>query len=117
MKVLVCGGRDFNDQGFIFAELDELHSMTPFDCVVQGGALGADKIGGDWAQERQIPCVEVKADWKKYGKMAGRIRNADMLRIYKPNLVVAFPGGRGTWDMMDRAGMAGVRIFTPVYFS
>ena len=46
---------------------------------------------------------EFKADWDKFGRAAGPIRNAQMLREGKPDLVVAFPGGRGTANMVAQA--------------
>jgi UDP-N-acetylmuramoylalanine-D-glutamate ligase len=51
------------------------------------------------------------ADWKLHGKSAGHIRNQQMLDESKPDIVIAFPGGRGTANMIKRAKKAGVEVF------
>ena len=50
----------------------------------------------------------IRLDWKKYGKKAGPLRNQQMLEEGKPDLVVAFPGGNGTADMVRRAKKANI---------
>lgn len=53
---------------------------------------------------------QVPADWKTHGKRAGSIRNQKMIDDYHPQLVVAFPGGAGTADMVRRARAAGIEV-------
>lgn len=96
MKVLVCGGREFSDADFIYAELDRLNARYLFNTVIEGDARGVDQIAGGWARTRGIDLVEFPADWTNEGRHAALIRNERMLREGKPDLVVAFPGGRGT---------------------
>ena len=96
MKVLICGGRDFVDEAFIFAELDQLHRQYEFGIVIEGDARGVDRIAGKWATARGIKLDEFPADWANEGRHAALIRNERMLREGKPDLVVAFPGGSGT---------------------
>ena len=57
-----------------------------------------------------VPCRVYPADWKANAKAAGPIRNAEMLADFKPDTVIAFPGGRGTADMVRKAKAAGVRV-------
>ena len=64
----------------------------------------------DWAKVRGIECVVFHADRAKYGRAAGPIRNQQMLDEGRPTLVVAFPDGRGTADMVRRARSAGVEV-------
>lgn len=110
MKVLVCGGRDFTNEAFICGRLDRLHAETPITALMQGGARGADTIAGQWARSKAgIQRFVCRADWETHGKRAGPIRNARMLE-WKPDLVVAFPGGRGTADMVRQAQAAGVPV-------
>lgn len=110
MKVLVCGGRDFSNIAFVWRKLDDLHQSTPITALMQGGARGADTIARDWAVTKPgIQRYVCRADWEKFGKRAGILRNARMLE-WKPDLVVAFPGGRGTADMVQRSKNAGVRV-------
>lgn len=109
-KVLVCGGRQYADTFKVFEVLDGLmneYEDTIF--VIQGGATGADQRAKEWAEVRGMPCAEVKALWKFYDKSAGPRRNEWMLAL-APDLVLAFPGGRGTADMVRRAELAGVPV-------
>lgn len=109
MRVLVCGGRDFCNYAFIWGRLDKLHAETPFTAMIQGGATGADTIANEWAATKPIERYTCKADWEKHGRAAGPMRNARMLE-WKPDLVVAFPGGRGTANMVRQAREAGVKV-------
>jgi len=110
MRVLVCGGRDFSDREKLHLELDTLHRLTPISCVIHGAARGADSLAAEWAAERHISIEEFAADWAKQGRAAGPIRNATMLSIGRPELVVAFPGGKGTANMVQQARKAGLRV-------
>lgn len=104
--VLVTGGRDYTNIAFVWYTLDQIHKKTPITLLVQGGATGADSLAEGWAIERVVPWKEypvTKSDWKKLGKKAGPLRNRRMLEIEKPDLVVAFPGGRGTADCKKQA--------------
>ena len=112
-RVLVCGGRDYNgDQPWnhVMAVLGDLHDETPIAAIIQGGASGADCLARCWADMYGVKCVTVPADWETHGKAAGPIRNRRMLMDFKPDLVVAFPGGRGTADMVRQAREAGVPV-------
>lgn len=110
MRVLVCGGRDWRDRAFVYRVLDSLHADRCFTRVITGGALGADLFGKHWAEDRRIDTDTFQADWRAYGPAAGPMRNQRMLDIGNPELVVAFPGGRGTADMVRRAEAAGVPV-------
>ena len=110
MRVLVCGGRNFRSPAQVAAELDRLHAEHKFTHLIQGGATGADQFAKEWAMRHpEIERYVCKADWEKHGKAAGPIRNARMLE-WKPDLVVAFAGGRGTADMVSRARAAGIPV-------
>jgi hypothetical protein len=110
-RVLVCGGRDFCDAARIWSVLDHyLREADNFSCVIHGAARGADSIAGEWAVARSLPVEAFPADWTGLGRGAGPIRNAQMLREGKPTLVIAFPGGTGTRDMVARSKRAGVPV-------
>lgn len=117
MRVLVCGGRDFNDVEFIHRTLDALSRLREFDVMIHGAAPGADSLAGAWAKHHNMPVEVYPADWQKYGKRAGPIRNAQMLREGKPDVVIAFPGGRGTAHMTMLAREAGVKVMDVSAFS
>lgn len=106
MRVLVCGGRDYLDKAVVY---DTLINIQPTE-ICQGGANGADFLAKQWAENWNIPCKEFRANWKKYGKAAGPIRNKQMLEEFDPDLVLAFPGGSGTQNMISLAKAAGKRV-------
>lgn len=108
--VLVCGGRDYLYRRRVCAALDALHARSPVSVLVQGGAPGADSLARWWALHAGVCCITVQADWATHGPAAGPIRNQRMLDECRPALVVAFPGGRGTADMVRRARAAGVPV-------
>lgn len=103
MKVLVCGGRDFSDAAWLSVVLIEANKMRKINTIVHGAARGADSIAGAWAQLNSITEEQYPADWKRDGKAAGPIRNIKMLAESKPDLVIAFPGGKGTAHMVKIA--------------
>lgn len=109
-RVLVCGGRDYADQSMLFGVLDMLSEERVINCVIQGGASGADKLARMWAISRNHHFDTFDADWRSLGKAAGPIRNQRMIDEGKPTLVLAFAGGRGTADMIGRARSAGIPV-------
>jgi hypothetical protein len=110
MRVLVCGGRDFDDREFLREVLDELAREHVIDVVIHGDAVGADRMAGEWARLSGIRELAFPANWEKYRRAAGPIRNRQMLVEYAPDLIVAFPGGRGTANMIRQARAAGVPV-------
>lgn len=111
MRVLVCGGRYYNDSARVAKELSSERWTAPITTVIQGGATGADQLAREWAEAQGIPVLEMRADWKKHGRKAGPMRNQSMIDLSAPDLVVAFPGGRGTADMVRRAKKAKIPVW------
>ena len=109
LRIIVCGGRDFDDFIAVRRALNDLHAETPIFAVIHGNARGADRAAGTWARDRGLRCWPVPAEWARDGKRAGPMRNQRMLGM-GVDLVVAFPGGRGTEDMVRRAEKAGVPV-------
>lgn len=111
-RFIVCGSRDYDDRAALYRALDHLVSLCgPFE-VIHGDARGADRLAGKWAEDRDLKVTAVPADWKAHGKAAGPIRNREMLK-YRPDAVIAFPGGSGTADMMKAADKEGVLVLEP----
>jgi len=106
-RILACGGRDSWDRKRVFEVLDKLNVAE----VIHGGARGADMLSDTWARAKGIPVKVYHPNWKEYGLAAGPIRNNEMLQE-KPDLVVAFPGQRGTKDMTQKALAAGIPVMT-----
>lgn len=128
MRVIVCGGRDFCDQEWLFDALDRIHARRPITFLRQGGQvkrhpddahlpaqkqrrIGADYFAKRWAMSRMVNHDEVKAEWDRFGAAAGPIRNGMMLRENDIDAIIDFPGGDGTADMVKKAAAAGLKRF------
>ena len=107
MRVLVCGGRSYYDVRRVYDVLDGLAGV---DCIIDGSAAGADTIAASWAVELGRENLRFPADWKRFGNRAGPIRNKRMITEGKPDLVIAFPGGKGTANMIKQAKEHGIEV-------
>lgn len=133
-RVLVCGGRRYDDAESVFLVLNYLHKQMPITHLVSGMAPGADMLGVNWARRHDVPVlpfpahwsdlsqpdalIKTRADGSQYDARAGIRRNRQMMEEARPDLVVAFPGGSGTEDMVKRARDAKcqiVRISGPLH--
>lgn len=102
----MTGGRQFRDRSYLFGALSVVHKAKGIDCIIHGDAVGADEMAGEWAVAHGIAVIVepiTARDWDIYGGRAGNVRNQRMLDLGKPDLVVAFPGRSGTFDMVSRA--------------
>lgn len=108
MKVLVCGNRNWTNKDQMRIVLKTIHGL---ELIIEGGAKGADRLAGEIALELGVPVRELPANWGKYGRAAGPVRNKQMLNE-KPDLVLAFHDNiaesRGTRSMLELARDAGV---------
>jgi hypothetical protein len=101
--VLVFGGRDYDDKEAFDSFMDRLAAQykaagDDITHVIHGAYRGADTLADEWAVAHGIQPVACKALWVTYANAAGPRRNRLMLML-KPDVAVAFPGGRGTEDM------------------
>lgn len=115
-KVLVCGGRNYDNRERLFKVLDKAFKAASIAgrsfTLIHGGARGADKLSHVWAQTRQINDVRVyEADWETHKRVAGPIRNIKMLTEGQPHVIIAFKGGNGTAHMMKIGREAGVPVY------
>jgi hypothetical protein len=114
MKILMCGDRNWNDEikmRQVFKSLKILYN--DFE-IVQGGASGADTMAKNIATELGIPFKEYLAEWSKYGRAAGPLRNERMLEDNPDiELVVAFhkniSQSKGTKNMLEKAINKGIK--------
>jgi hypothetical protein len=112
MRVLVCGGRSFQNKALLFKVLDDFHAAQPITDLIHGGADGADNLASLWAMGKPLQLRVFPAYWKLDGpKAAGPLRNQRMLDVGKPDMVIAFPGGTGTADMIRRTRAAKIPLF------
>jgi hypothetical protein len=124
MRVLVFGGRDYNDRRTLYRVLDDVHARCKISCIIEGEMSGADRLAREWAESRGVAVDPYPADWdnidrpgavvkrnsrgKLYDAAAGPFRNERMLREGRPNAAIGFPGGKGTLDMARRCWEFGI---------
>lgn len=122
MRAIVCGGRDLTNREHVFRVLDAFRETMGLAHVIEGGQRRKDRATGNfdggadywamkWAQRRGLTWDTVAADWKALGNAAGPVRNGHMLSHYRPDCVIAFAGGKGTQNMIDRAERARVPVY------
>lgn len=111
-RVLICGDRNWKDQERIGKCLEELDPVSV--TIIHGGCRGADLLAGIEARSRGFTIQEFPANWQKYGRAAGPIRNQQMLDEGKPDKVLVFHDtiekSKGSADMMARALKAGIEV-------
>lgn len=112
-RILVCGSRDYTNRERVRAVLDEYirgwpHKHDAFE-VIHGAARGADTLAGEEALDLGFWVRAVPAQWRRYDKRAGIIRNRTMLDL-EPDLVIAFGDGRGTSDTVAEAERRGIPV-------
>lgn len=112
--VLVCGGRDFDDDDALFGVLDRVHTKKGIRLVIHGAAKGADSAAERWARATETAYLGVPARWGLDEKSAGPKRNRRMVKLLRPDVVLAFPGGRGTADMVLVAQTLSIPTWEPM---
>lgn len=108
MRLCICGGRDYTNRIRVYDTLDYAYRRKPFT-LISGGATGADMLGIQWAKERGTHCEVYPAKWKTHGRAAGPIRNLEMIAS-GIDVLVAFPGGRGTEHMVSSCLKKGIKV-------
>lgn len=103
MKLAIIGSRGFTDYTKMSALMKQFLGAAKIEEVISGGATGADSLGARWAQDQGIQLTVFRPDWEKFGKSAGFIRNADIIK--SSDAVVCFWDGqsRGTRHSMKLA--------------
>jgi predicted Rossmann-fold nucleotide-binding protein len=109
-RVLVCGGRDYQDWRRVADTLRRLYDSSPIGLLIHGCDPGAATLAVRWALLAGVPTSGFDADFRSQGPAAERLRNQRMIVESKPDLVVAFPGGEGTADLVSRAKAVGVPV-------
>lgn len=111
MRLLICGDRNWSD-GNVIREVIE--KFKP-ELIIEGEARGADTLARLSANTLGIETLKFPADWEKYGRAAGPIRNSQMLKEGNPDVVVGFhykvDESKGTRDMLTRAKKSGKPTF------
>lgn len=114
MKIIIAGSRSFSDYQLLSEKMDKLTAGLNVT-VISGHARGADQLGEQWAKKKGIPLEIYPAEWEKYGRSAGPIRNRQMANI-SDALVVFWDGAsQGTKNMIDVARQNGLKVRVITY--
>jgi YspA, cpYpsA-related SLOG family len=107
-RVIVCGSRHWHDREAI---ANRLFGLPPDSTIVHGNAAGADRIAHQEAQKLGLLTEPHSADWERYGKSAGPIRNHEMAEL-GADLCLAFWDGSsaGTKNMLEQAKKHGIPV-------
>lgn len=108
MKTIIAGMRDFHH----YKTLLSAAQKCPFEItsVVSGGAKGVDALGERFAADHSLPIERYPADWKKHGRAAGPIRNAEMAENAEALLAIWDGKSRGTGNMIFNAKKRGLAV-------
>lgn len=110
MRVMVAGGREVS-RADVFAQLDIIHAATPIEVIVENGEVGAPALAASWARVRGVSAWRVPADEARHGGDAFALRDCRMMRMCKPDVVLAFQGDA---DLVTMARAWGVTVRRPV---
>lgn len=108
MRTIIAGSRHIFDVGLVHRAIAECG--WTITVVLCGGQRGVDTIGKEWAKANGIPVVDYPADWFRYGKPAGPIRNRQMARDAEA-LVLVHTDTPGSRSMLAEATAAALRIY------
>ena len=123
-RIIICGERHFNDYEAMKEKVDRVLASLGVEKsqieIVSGHCVGADQLGEQYAEDHQVKCSVFPAEWKKYGRSAGPIRNTQMIQYASESdrpVVIAFvsPRSRGTKDTVQKAKRAGMEVFVFEY--
>ena len=114
-RIIIAGGRDFNDYDRLCKLMDKVKSKVDIECIVCGKARGADTLGERWALENAIKVKYFIPDWGGLGKKAGHVRNRDMGDYANENsngVLIAWwdEVSRGTKGMIDYGTKIGLDV-------
>ena len=111
MKLAVIGSRKFKDMDLMY---EHIKCLKP-SVIISGGAKGADTLAKHYAQENNLQMIEYKADWKKFGRAAGVIRNKTI--IESAEHILAFWDGKspGTKNSIDYANKLSKPVTTIIF--
>ena len=109
-NVIIAGSRGFNDYDLLCQKCDIFFSQKKPTMILCGEARGADTLGRRYAEEHNIMVDSYPAEWSRYGRSAGMLRNREMLK--HADALVAFWDERsaGTKNMIDIAMEKGIPV-------
>lgn len=111
MKLIVAGSRAVTDYSLVASAIDELvENELSITAIIDGTARGVDMLASRYAAEHGIENIRVPAEWKRYGRGAGRLRNIRMAEM--GNVLLALWDGKssGTKSMIEAAKQRGIPV-------
>lgn len=129
LRVLVTGGRDYDDRQHVFCSLDRVARKHGVVCLISGHCMkfdpdtgeyvpcGADALAEEWADANRVPVMPypvTRSEWRTLGKSAGPLRNRRMVNEAVPDVCVKFPGGSGTNDCASYAHERGILVWDTI---
>ena len=118
-KLIICGGRHFDDYEALERVVDkvisELNSSEESE-IVSGHCQGTDLLGELYAEKHGLKCTVFPANWKKFGKAAGPIRNSEMIKYISDSenpavIALVGPNAKGTMDTVNKAIKARFSVY------
>jgi len=108
MKTIIAGSRDILNYRHVRTLIER--SGIDITEVVSGCARGVDRLGERWAEENGVPVRRFSADWDRYGRRAGYVRNEQMAQYADAAIIVWDGRSRGTRQMLDLAKALGLEV-------
>lgn len=109
MKTIIAGTRTITDQFLVDRAVAD--SGFKISKVFSGKASGVDALGEQWAKANGVPVESFPAEWNRYGKMAGPLRNQSMVNRADALIAIWDGKSRGTMDVINRAKVKGIPVF------
>jgi len=109
LKTFIAGSRWINDPKFLEEAIRD--SGFNITTVISGAAKGVDTMGEDYARVNNIPRIVMPANWSKYGRRAGRIRNEEMAEVAEAVIAIFDGTSSGTAHMIREAESRGLPLF------
>lgn len=128
VRIIIAGTRDFDDYELLKFKVDRIVEKEFKNCyisIVSGTCKGADQLGESYARTKGYHLYKFPAEWDKYGRKAGPLRNEKMAKFASGELIdnecvgvlIAFWDGksRGTKNMIENAHKYNLKVFTIIY--
>ena len=110
INIAITGPKEFYNRSLVFYQLDYLlNSVASNIQIVEGGTTCLDNLIKDWANSKNIPCIEIAPNWNLFGSGAEMIRNQEMIRESQ-GLVVFYDGSFELETILESALSKGIEV-------
>lgn len=109
-NIAVTGPKAFYNRSLVFNQLNYLlGNVMPNIQIIEGGTTCLDNLIKDWANLKNIPCIEFVPNWNQFGSGAEMIRNQEMIRESQ-GLVVFYDGSFELETILESALNKGIEV-------